>query len=221
MKRLVLSALVLFACAKARTSEPPSAGSAPAALAPAAPGAPVALVAPETVRTPLAAPDAPATMPTSPPNGESGEGVGAVLVPGSGGGTNQRSPADDLNKQVNDARGGSGTPASARRPLVVVKSKTALDTTSLTAGRVVHEYVLRGQASVKRCFEALHAKDSSATGLLTLRFAVDVKGAVVDAHVEGFNSEVVSCVESALSTWTFTAPNKRTRFELVLNFVIG
>lgn len=217
MKRLVISALVLLACTKAHTTEPPSAGSAPVPLAPVAPVAPAA---PESAKA-SPTPDAPATMPTPPRNGEVGEGVGAVLVPGSGGVTNQRSPADDLNKQVSDARGGSGTPASARRPLVVVKSKTALDTTSLTAGRVVHEYVLRGQASVKRCFEALHAKDPTATGLLTLRFSVDVTGAVVDAHVDGFNREVVSCVQSAMSTWTFTTPDERTRFELVLNLVIG
>jgi hypothetical protein len=215
MNRVVVFALMLLACTKARTSEPPFAGSAPVTLAPAAPAVPA------SVQAPAAAPDAPAIMPTPPRNGEVGEGVDVVLVPGSGGVTNNRSPVDDLNKQVNAAGGGSGTPASDRRPLVVVKSKNALDKTSLTAGRVVHEYVLRGQASVKRCFEALHAKDPSATGLLTLQFSVDVTGAVVDAHVDGFNREIVSCVQSALSTWTFTAPDKRTRFELVLNLVIG
>ncbi len=103
----------------------------------------------------------------------------------------------------------------------MTKSKTALDTSSLPAGKMAVEYVSRGRASVKRCFEDLRAKDPTATGLLTLRFAVDVTGAVVDAHVDGFNSEVVSCVQSAMSTWTFTAPDKRTRFELVLDLVIG
>ncbi len=218
MKRIVLCALMLVACTKARTSEPPSAGSAPVARAPSDPAAPAAST---TVQGQPTTPDAPSATPTHSPTANVEGGVGVVLVPGGDEVSGKRSPAADLTKQVNDRVGNSGTPAKGGRSLVVVKSKSALDTSSLTAGRIVHEYVLRGQASVKRCFEDLRAKDPSATGVLTVRFAVDVTGAVVDPHVEGFNSEVVSCVQSAMSTWTFTAPDKRTRFELVLDLVIG
>ncbi len=72
----------------------------------------------------------------------------------------------------------------------------------------------KGQASVKRCFEDLRAKrakDASARGILTLRFAVDTSGAVVDASVEGFNAEVASGVRSAMPSWTFPTRTTRTR----------
>ncbi|MBA3398147.1 MAG: AgmX/PglI C-terminal domain-containing protein [Deltaproteobacteria bacterium] len=131
--------------------------------------------------------------------------------------TSDKSPGVALSEQI----GGSRTPAKGGRSLVVMKSHTALDTSTLGVGKMAFQYVSRGQASVTRCFEDLRAKDPSATGVLTLRFAVGVKGAVVDAHVDGFNREVASCVQSAMSTWTFSAPDKQTRFELVLDLVIG
>jgi hypothetical protein len=174
-------------------------------------------VAPDGPPASSSTPAAAATRPTSPPIANVEEGVGAEAIRGPDVVANGKSPGAALGEQI----GGSRIPAVGGRSLVVVKSKTALDTSSLEAGRMAHEYVKRGQASVERCFEDLRAKDPSATGLLTLRFAVDVTGAVVDAHVGGFNSEVASCVQSAMSTWTFLAPDKRTRFELVLNLVIG
>lgn len=127
------------------------------------------------------------------------------------------SPAQALNEQV----GGSGAPARGGRSLVVVKRKKALDASSLDAGRMANEFVRRGQASVKQCFEARRAKDPAAKGLLTLRFAVDTKGAVVDVTVEGFHADVVECVRTAMPTWVFATPDMRTRFELVLDLVIG
>ncbi len=170
----------------------------------------------------LATPDAPAPEP--PPNADTGNGVSAEAfeaVAGQRGVGSKRSPSDDWNTEISDLIGGSGTPAKGGRSLVVVKSKTALDTSSLQAGKMAHEYVRKGQASVQRCFEDLRAKDPSARGILTLRFAIDKNGAVVDATVEGFNADVASCVRSAMPKWTFPAPDKKTRFELVLNLVIG
>ncbi len=217
MKRLVLYTLVLLACTKARTSDAPSAGSAP--IAPAA-GAPAAAAVPDSAKASSPTLDAPDT-PTPDRNDDDPGHVDVVLIPGSGVEPRKERPGVALGEQISEITGRPGTPARARRPLVIVKSKTAHDTSSLTPGKMVHEYVRKGQASVQRCFEDLHAKDSSATGLVTLRFAVDVTGALVDAHVDGFNSEVASCVQTAMSTWTFSAPDKRTRFELVLNLVVG
>lgn len=213
MKRIVLCALVLLACTKARPNDSPSAGSAPAA--PAAPAAP------DSAQVPSTTPAAPATTPAPPQNVDDRGGVGAEAIRGTDVVASKERPGDALNKQVKDLGSGSGTPAKGGRSLVVVKSKTALEASTLDAGKMAFEYVSRGRAAVKRCFEDLRAKDPSATGVLTLRFAVDVKGAVVDAHVDGFNREVASCVQSAMSTWTFSAPDKQTRFELVLDLVIG
>jgi hypothetical protein len=213
VKRLVLSALVLFACTKARTSEPPSAGSAHAP-APAAPAAPAV---PDSFAASSPTPDASTTRPTPPPKADVHGGVGAEAIPGPEVVSSGESPGAALSKQIR----GSSAPAQGGRSLVVVKSKTALDTSSLKAGKLAFQFVSRGQASVTRCFEEQRAKDPAAKGLLTLRFAVDVHGAVVDAQVEGFNSEVASCVQAAMPTWTFSAPDKRTRFELVLDLVIG
>ena len=204
MKRFILCALVLLACTKARTSDAPSAGSAPATPPPAPMGsatAPGASAAP---------------APTSALTADVQGGVGAEAIRGPDV-DSKKSPGVSLNDQL----GGSGTPARGGRSLVVVKSRTALDKTTFDVAEMEFDYVRKGQASVKRCFEELRAKDPSAKGILTLQFAVDVTGAVVDAQVEGFNSEVASCVQTVMSTWTFSAPDKRTRFELVLDLVIG
>jgi hypothetical protein len=199
--RFALCALVAIACTKSPTSDPAPIGSATTTPSSVTTDA-------LTVAGAAASPDARATETADTP-------VEAIAdpVPVSGG----RNPADDLNAQL----GGSGAPATGGRSLVVVKSKRALDESSMNAGTMALEFVRKGQASVKTCFAALRAKDASARGVLTLRFAVDTTGAVRDASVEGFHPEAVSCVTSAMSSWTFHAPNKKTRYELVLDLVIG
>jgi hypothetical protein len=200
IRALLACALALGACTKARTADPPPAGSAQ----------PVAAVD-AGARSGAAADAGSATDPAS------SDPRGAVAVRDPVPVTPDSRPAADLAKQI----GGSGQPARGGRSLVVLKSKTALDRSSLDAGKVMLEYVKHGQASVKTCFEQLRAKDPAATGTLTLRFAVDVKGAVVDADVEGWNADVAACVRSAMAAWVFAAPDKQTRFVLVVELVIG
>ena len=191
---LLACAFALTACTKARTGDPAPTGSA------------------QPVTAADAAVDAgSATAPaSSDPRGAEAVRDPTPVTPDS-------RPGADLDKQL----GGSGSPARGGRSLVVLKSKTALDRSSLDAGKLMLEYVQRGQASVKTCFEQLRAKEPAAKGTLTLRFAVDVKGAVVDADVEGWNAGVAACVRSAMASWVFTAPDRKTRFVLVLELVIG
>jgi hypothetical protein len=130
----------------------------------------------------------------------------------------ERSPVDDLAKQI----GGSNQPAQGGRSLAMVKSKTALgQPSSLDAGSMELDYVRRGQRDVERCFDALRAKDPAAKGEITLRFTVDTKGAVVDPEVTGFNAELSPCIQASMQQWKFTAPNKPSRFELILKLVVG
>lgn len=205
--RRILILFVLAACTKAKPSEPPPmAGSAPPLTIDAAPPVIDAVEAAATVT------DAVVLQPKTTDT----RGVQLYEDP-----TPIPRGSNDPGAALANQLGGPTAPARGGRSLVVVKSKKALDTTSLSAGKVMHEYVMKGQASVKACFDALRAKDPAATGLLTLHFSVAVDGTLVDPKVEGFDPDIVRCVETAMRTWTFSKPDRPTRFELVLDLVIG
>lgn len=96
-----------------------------------------------------------------------------------------------------------------------------LGSSSMSAGKIANEFVRRGQASVRTCYESLRANNPSATGTLTLRFTVDTRGTVTEEHVDSFNPELITCVRAAMRSWTFEAPRAPSRFELVLDLLVG
>ncbi len=205
MTRLVLVLAFVAACTKARTSDsPPSSGSTPAVIVDAG----VTLLDASQAATVA---DAQALQPIIPDPRGVQIYEGAPVPAGS----------NHLGEALTTQLGGSNVPAQGGRSLVVVKSKTAVESSSLSAGAMAVDFVRKGQASVKKCFEALRAKDPAAHGVLTLRFVVDTKGAVRDGTVSGWHAETATCVQEAMSSWTFTAPDRPTRFELVLDLVIG
>lgn len=225
MTRWLLPTVLLLACTKARTDNAATGSSvAPSIAAPATSDAAVA-TAPTVDASVL---DASLSHVDSRPEQEDrGIAVERIGPEGRHGTvemwkdptpiTPSRSIADDFANQL----GGARTPAKGGRSLTVIMRAVALDTSSLDAGEMQYEYVARGRADVKGCFESLRAKDPGAKGEITLRFTVDTTGAVVRSEVTGFNSELSKCVETAMPRWRFTAPNKPTRFELVVDLVIG
>lgn len=221
MMRWLLSACLLLACTKARTDNNAGAGSTPAPN--------IAASTPADATAAMAPSGGSAVLDASVPRAD---GAGRAITARDRGAeayvtaemledptpiSSNRSPGADLSNQL----GGDRSPPKGGRSLVVVMRARALDSSSLDAGAMEYEYVVRGRADVKRCFETLRAKAPTARGEITLRFTVDTTGAVVRSEVTGFDAEVTKCVETAMPRWKFTAPNKPARFELVLDLVIG
>lgn len=123
----------------------------PRAPHPLAPRSPPSSVPRASVTADTPTPDALVAKPMQTAGG--GPGVEIVAIPGDPRSiTRTSSPGDDLSEQVNDLTGRSEAPAKGGRPLVAVKSTIALDASTLDVAEMEFDFVLKGQASVKRCF---------------------------------------------------------------------
>ncbi|MGN6106512.1 MAG: AgmX/PglI C-terminal domain-containing protein [Kofleriaceae bacterium] len=206
----VLVVAFALACSKARTSESPARVSEP----------PVG---------------AQATGDAAPFGGAPGQDVGdAAALAGTGGepalgvqltpsnesdveSLGRGDPVGALNAQLK----GGGTAQRPMSALAIVKSHRALDSSSVSSGEVMLKFVREGKATVRHCYERLRAREPSATGTMTLRFAISATGNVVDPTAESWHADLSKCVLEAMSRWRFPAPKTQARFELVLSLVTG
>ncbi|HET6613698.1 MAG TPA: AgmX/PglI C-terminal domain-containing protein [Kofleriaceae bacterium] len=120
--------------------------------------------------------------------GEIGENKGpGVDGPGQGGGV-----GDKKEQEI-------GSRATFNRPESFDES--SLDPNSVA--KIIRSRYLRG---IQRCHQRVLKKDPHAGGRVDIEFTVGASGRVVSSKVNGFNSEVDTCIKGLTGSWRFPAP---------------
>jgi hypothetical protein len=146
---------------------------------------------------------------------------GSVRV---GAGGSGRGPRGDGDPRVGN---GSATPVDSpdsKTPpgRISVKSKTAVDHSSLDADMVVRKIEAVYMAGLKRCYRTHLKQNATAKGEVKLSLTVQEGGRVVVPRAAAFATEIGDCMGALLPSWRFPIPKDndgepmRAAFEIVL-----
>lgn len=114
-------------------------------------------------------------------------------------------------------------PPARRGPAerISISSQQAHDSSSLKAATVATKILSTYGPGVRRCYQAMLAKQPGARASLTIELTVNAVGKVEDLSVTGSDRGLAACVKATTSSWRFPIPMSSYAEPRAAQFSIG